>query len=551
MTHPQARPYQVKLKDDIYNAWDRHDNVMAVSPTGSGKTFTFAEIMAEHTTGGVAAIAHRQELVAQISLALNKTDTPHRIVAPDNVIRYIIKEHVVQCGMSYHDSNGKAGVVGVDTLVRRANSIGRWGDSVNKWVQDEGHHVLADNKWGKAADIFGQAKGLGVTATPVRADGKGLGRHHDGLMDVMVQGPSMRELIDMGYLTDYKIFAPPPNLIMDESDISDATGDYKRTAIVKKFRANKNKIIGDVVEQYIKHANGKLGITFVPDVEDAIDTAKAYNDAGIPAEVVTAKTPANIRAEVIRRFAKRELLQLVNVELCGEGFDLPAIKVVSMARPTASYSLFVQQFGRALRIMDGKIVALIIDHVGNVIRHGLPDAPRVWTLDRRDKRSRGEPDDTIPVKSCPACTGVYERVRSTCPYCGHYPEPVARSGPEFVDGDLFEMDAETLAKMRGDVDAIDGNVKIPYGASGVIQASVRKHHGRTQEMQSSLRESMAWWAGYQESLGREEPERLRRFFFAFGIDALSAKALRRADALELANKINQHIGKLHNEIQQG
>ena len=222
-----------------------------------------------------------------------------------------------------------------------------------------------------------------------------------------------------------------------------------------------------------------------------------------------------------------------------------------MARPTASYSLFVQQFGRALRIMDGKIVALIIDHVGNVIRHGLPDAPRVWTLDRREKRSRGEPDDTIPVKSCPQCTGVYERIRSSCPYCGYKPEPVSRSGPEFVDGDLFEMDAETLAKMRGEVDKIDGSPTLPYGASGVVQASVRKNHNRRKEMQGALRESMNWWSGYQESLGRDLSDSYRRFFFAFKIDVLSAQSLGRAEALELANKINQHIGKLHNEIHQG
>ena len=168
-----------------------------------------------------------------------------------------------------------------------------------------------------------------------------------------------------------------------------------------------------MVDHYLRIAKGKLGVTFAVDVEAAGDIATAFKKAGVPAEIVTAKTPDTLRASILRRFRNRELLQLVNVDLFGEGFDLPAIEVVSMARPTQSFSLFAQQFGRALRPMDGKEHAIIIDHVGNVHRHGLPDAPRDWSLDRRERRSSKNVDIVIPTRTCPECAGAYERIRKS------------------------------------------------------------------------------------------------------------------------------------------
>ena len=479
ITHLTLRPYQSEIKNDILQAWNLGArNVLAVLPTGAGKTVTFSDIIHDHK-GASCAIAHRQELVAQISLALARDRVRHRIIGPKKVVKLCVNLHMSELGASYYDPNAQCAVAGVDTLVRRSDELTGWLQSVTLWVQDEAHHVINGNKWGNAAAMFPNAKGLGVTATPLRADGKGLGRHADGIFDVMVEGPGMRDLINMGYLTDYRIFAPESHLIMDESDISKTTGDFKPHAVITKFRKAKNKIIGGVVDHYIKHANGKLGITFVPDVEDAIDTATEFTARGIPAAVVSAKTPDAERIAILRRFKNKEILMLVNVDLFGEGFDLPAIEVVIMARPTQSYGLFVQQFGRALRLMidpalyphwDGftneqrreyiaasnKTCAIIIDHVGNVERHGLPDAKRTWSLDRREKRKSNKIDDgVIPVKSCPSCTSVYERIYSSCPFCGYKPIPATRSGPEFVDGDLLELDPAVLAEMRGEVERVD------------------------------------------------------------------------------------------------
>lgn len=409
------------------------------------------------------------------------------------------------------------------------------------------HHVLEDNKWGTAAKMFPNAKGLGVTATPIRADGRGLGRHADGLFDTMVEGPSMRWLIDNKYLTDYRIFAPPSDLDLGGVKTS-SDGDFNKNDV--KTAVRKSHVVGDVVKHYLRIAPGRLGVTFATDVETATDIAAQFNLAGVPAAVVSAKTPDSERAAILRRFRNRELLQLVNVDLFGEGFDLPAIEVVSMARPTQSFALFAQQFGRTLRLLAGKLEAIIIDHVGNVVRHGLPDAPRVWTLDRREKRSKGGATDVIPVTACPECTAVYERTHAACPFCGHKVIPVARSGPEFVDGDLAELDAETLASMRGEILHVDmtvaearADMESRYVPEIGIRAGMKRHRER-QEVQEALRASIAWWAGWQRARGVSDSESYRRFYFMFGVDVMTAQTLGSREALQLAENVNRKLGEM-------
>ena len=570
-TRPALRPYQLDVKRGVYEAWARGDrNVLAVLPTGGGKTVVLSDILFENH-GAACAVAHRRELVSQISIALARNGVRHRIIGPHAAVKQIVNLHMLELGHSYYDPNSKVAVAGVDTLVKRKKELASWTPTVTLWVMDEAHHVLRANKWGAAVEMFPNAKGLGPTATPCRADGKGLGRHADGVFDVIVEGPTMRDLIDDGYLTDYRVYAPPPALMMANEDVSKATGEFRRDAVVQKFRQNKSRVMGDVVDQYLKHANGKLGITFVPDVEDAIDTAATFTARGVPAAVVTAETPDADRIAILRRFKNGEIKQLVNVDLFGEGFDLPAIEVVSMIRPTQSYALYAQQFGRALRLMlashygrvwdtytaeqrraviatSDKPTAIIIDHVGNVHRHGLPDAARVWSLDRREKTSRGQPEDVIPTKSCPACTRVYERFFPSCPYCHHKPEPASRSGPEFVDGDLAELDAETLAQMRGLlIRKTPAEYRVELAASNVPLIGQMGHVKRyAEELKSveALKDAIAWWGGWQRSQGRTDSESFRRFYLRYGVDVLTAQAQDRKQVEALTAKINDELGEI-------
>lgn len=573
---PKLRPFQAELKRAIYNAWDSGANtVMAVAATGSGKTVILSETLHDEP-GASVAIAHRQELVSQISIALARNGVRHRLVGGkkgSSLVRVISAMQTAELGYSFFDPNAKTGVGGVDTIVRM-DPKDPFFFQVAKGIQDEGHHVLRDNKWGRAAAMFPRAKWLLPTATPLRADGKGLGRAADGMVDAMILAPNMRKVIDMGYLTDYRIFAPPSDLDLSQVDKSQATGDFNQDQLRKAV--HKSHITGDVVAHYLRLAPGKLGVTFAVDVEAATEIAVAFRTAGVPAEVVSAKTPDVLRQQILQRFKNREILQLVNVDLFGEGFDLPAIEVVSFARPTESWALFCQQFGRALRLMidpsllanwdsyddatrryfisiSQKPVAIIIDHVNNVKRHGLPDRERDMRegLLRRSARNDSA-DDSILTKRClnlnvggmgVACMKEYERYLKCCPHCNYAPEPASRSAPEFVDGDLLELDAATLAAMRGEIARVDGNCYVPSSAAPEVAGAIHKRHWERRESQGALRNVIAWWAGLEHAQGRTESESYRRFYLRFGVDVANAQTLGAREASELSNRVRAELAQ--------
>ncbi len=560
----QLRPYQGKLKADIYNAWNAgHNNVMAVSPTGSGKTVIFANIAHDHV-GYSMLIAHRQELVSQISLALGNEGVYHRIIAPDNVIKQIERTHTAELGHCFHNTSAKCVVGGVDTLLARKKKLKDLFAQITLCIQDEGHHVLADNKWGKAAALLENAKALLVTATPCRADGKGLGSHADGIADVMVMGPSMRDLINQDHLTGFQIFAPGSDIDIDSVAVSKATGDYNQAQLRKA--AERSHIVGDIVEQYLKIAPGKQGITFVTDVKIAEQVAQRYNDAGVPAVALSAKSDSTFRQEMINRFRRGEIMQLVNVDLFGEGFDVPAVEVVSMARHTASFSLFVQQAGRALRKFGQKKFGIIIDHVSNVKRHArvievdgklIIDLSRDdWTLDRREKRGSNKGDDEIPIIECPGCSQPYPATHKVCPHCGHYAAPLPNAGPKEIKGDLTELSPEMLKQMTGEVEKVNVTAStvhqglIQSGMHSDIASKVARNHQLRQIAQGSgedgtgLRGAIALWAGYQRAMNRTDSESYRRFFFKFGTDVVSAQALNTKDTKALEERVRNELAEL-------
>ena len=556
----KLRPYQNDTKYGVYEAWNNgYKNVAAILPTGAGKTVTVSSIISEMGLPSVT-IAHRQELLGQISLAIAREGIPHDLITPksSNLRRKIIELHMKKLGRNFITDRTKTYVGGVDTIINMHDDK-RWRD-IGLVTIDEAHHVLKHNKWGKVFEYFPNALGLFPTATPRRADRKGLGRSSDGIIDYMVEGVTMRELINMGYLTDYRVLCPKASdLDMSKVDISATTGDYNIDQVKKAIRKS-TKIVGDLVKHYLQHANGKLGVTFAVDVEEAVKISQAFNAAGVPAEVVSAKTPDLLRSTIIDRFERREILQLVNVDLFGEGFDLPAIEVVSMARPTKSFSLFVQQFGRALRLMvspvlmgawdsytdagrrehiaqSSKPYALIIDHVGNIVEHRFPDMPQTWSLDAGQKAERGAPSDAIPLTTClnVECLQPYERMEVCCPYCGEArPEPTGRT-LELVDGDLQLLTEDVLAKMRGDVAKIDAPVYVPKNLDPHIRVSIINKHVARQQAQKELRHTIALWAG--KHYDDEDRVNHKRFYLTFKLSVLDAMALGSREASELNQKI--------------
>lgn len=433
------------------------------------------------------------------------------------------------------------------------------------------HHLTRNNSWGKAVEMFPNARGLGVTATPGRGDGKGLGRQADGYVDALVHGPEMSDLINTGYLSKYKIYCPPSDVDISKVHVT-ASGEFNQQELSSAIHASRT-IVGDAVRHYLERAGGKRWMSFCVDVPAATELAAAYRHAGVPAEVITGKTPPQLRAHIMRRLRNGEVKHLTNVAIAGEGVDIPAIEGVSMLCHHNSYNQYAQEFGRMLRLLlpvdiaakwdtytdefrlrylaqSDKPYGILFDHVGNVVRHGgPPDVPRLWTLDRRGKRETNATDE-IPIRICPnpnandsglPCLQPYQRTLKICPHCGYYPEPVARSAPEYVDGDLLELDAATLAALRGEVARIDGDPVIPWGATPIVEGAVRKNHRLRQNAQGELRNALAWWAGLQDAQGLSESESYRRFYFKFGVDVAGAMVLGSREAIDLTEKINREL----------
>lgn len=561
----QERAYQAELEAKIYADWRVVRHVLARLDTGGGKTFILSRIVGAHN-GASVTIAHRAELVAQLSQALARNGVRHNLIASDAVKRAIIAEHMAEFGRSFFDPGSRHAVASVDTLIR-AKGLTAWAAQVTLVVIDETHHLVLDNKWHTALLLFTNpaVHVLGLTATPSRADGQGLGEGQDGIFHTMVQGPPMRWLIEQGYLTDYEVVCPESDMVLLEDDIG-AGGDWSAAKLRDAARAS--HIVGDVVAKYREFTAGGPAVTFCPDTETAADICAAYNAAGIRAHLLTGKTDGGVRRSTLRKLAAGEVEQLVVVDIVSEGFDLPALITGSMVRKTNSLALFMQQFGRLLRPMyapgydlntqAGRLAAIaagpkprarLIDHVGNFLRHGPPDRDRPWSLNRRDKRAK-QNTDSIPMRVClnVACIKPYEAFLDACPYCGEErPAPEARTAPAMVDGVMRLLDAETIDKLRGavaerDLSPMDYQAKLV--ASGCPQVGVLsnvKHHAAAQAAQASLRQAMALWGGARRAQGRSDTEMQREFFMRFGTSVLEAQALGRADAEALTLKIGEAL----------
>lgn len=434
------------------------------------------------------------------------------------------------------------------------------------------HHLLRANKWGKGIALFThpQCKGLGLTATPGRPDGQGLGRHADGFADAMVQGPPMRWLIDEGYLCDYDVVCPPSDLRPPGDP--PPSGEYSPTQ--QRTAARNSHIVGDVPRHYLRFAEGLSGITFCGDIETATDTVAAYRAAGVSAELITGDTDPTIRDQIFERSENGTLNQIVAVDVISEGVDIPALQVGSFARLTASIITWLQQLGRLLRPMptsqylaatnraerlaaiaaSPKPRALLIDHVGGFVNPllGPPDRPRAWSLDRRDKRAKND-DDEIAQRVCTNpdidCFFPYSRVLRACPKCGYAPEPAGRSTPAMVDGDLQMMDPAALAALQGRV--LDVNIdrqafEAEQLAKGARSDWLPRHWAARHadnNWQIALRASMDRFGGQLHAAGHADHEIQRTFFLRFGLSVVEMMALGTKDAEALKIRIDDAVNR--------
>lgn len=544
----KLRPYQQDFKTKVLTSLDRYGCTVGVLPTGAGKTVVFSSIINDHQ-GASAAVVHRKEIVAQISLSLGKFGIKHRIVAPPNVIAMIRRKHLKAFNTSFVDPNALCGVVSVQSVTSKSSAknhkLQRWLDQVTLAVFDEGHHYVDEGQWAAAVHRVERAKRLLITATPERADGIGLGEGCGGFAADMVEGPTTHWLIENGFLSRFRYKAPATDLDVAGVALT-KRGDFNANAL--RSRVLDSHIVGDIVKHYQQFGENRKAIVFSTDVKTATEQAEAFNSTGIKAVALSGETEAAEREQAIDQFENGDIQVLINVDLFDEGFDVPAVEVVILGRPTMSLGKYLQMVGRGLRLLDGKEYAIIIDPVRNWERHGMPNWPRTWTLEARSKSERGSgADDLIPQRICDGCTQPYEAFYTACPYCGHVPVPAKRATPEQVDGDLQELDVDALAALfkRIETAKLDGadyeRELIKNNVPPIARPAAMRRQQAVVYRREVLVNLMKYWTGCQPA-SRSLKEKQKRFYLRFGVDMMTAQTLdiKQTDALIEKIRANFH-----------
>lgn len=388
----------------------RKRRILGVAPTGFGKTVVYAHIAAGTARKGkrVVILEPRDFLLEQTSDTLKEFNVPHGILV----------------GGQYGTPRNQVVVASVYTLAKRLKHF----PPPDLIIPDEAHHCVPGSTYAKCVDAFPQAHVLGVTASPQRLDGTGLGE----MFDDMVVGPTTAELIALGRLVPFDVYASATPL--DLSGVKRRAGDYAAGEL--ETAMDKPTLVGSAVAHYQRLGAGKLAVAFCVSIKHAENEAAGFRAAGIPAQAVHGKMDRDLIKRYMGAFRRREILVLTAADLISEGFDLPQIEVAILRRPTQSLSLYLQQVGRGLRTARGKERLLILDHAGNTAKHGMPDEDREWSLDgAAQKQDRGE--TVARVMTCTSCFAMH-RPAPVCPRCGHVYEIKGRK-IEQVEGDLVRV----------------------------------------------------------------------------------------------------------------
>ena len=418
----KLRPYQEAaiqaVRDEIGAQLrsGRRASLILQSPTGSGKT-AMASVMAANNVakgGSVAFVCHRRELLEQTAQTFDRAGIEYGFIA---------------AGMPARPA--RVQICSVGTLVNRVRQI----ECPKIVMWDECHHIGAET-WQVIREVWRDAIHIGFTATPQRLDGKGLVPWFNAL----VPGPSVKDLMAEGFLSTYDAYAP---VVPAMAGIHKRGGDYMKGELESAL--DTGEILGGIVKHWQRLAQGRKTIGFAISVKHSLRIVESFKEAGIAAAHLDAQSPVRERKLLLQAFAKGNVEVLFNVDLFGEGFDLAAnsgmdvtIEAVILARPTASLGLHLQQVGRALRPKENP--AIILDHAGNLLRHGMPEDERGWTLEDSEIKKASAPGPKV----CAACFALIPRHVMVCPYCK---TPVVRT------------EGRTVTEVEGDLERIVNGAK--------------------------------------------------------------------------------------------
>lgn len=460
----QLYPFQREQLDEVKAAFaDRGvRSVVMQLPTGGGKT-VMAGWLAKRLnelSKNVLVLVHRRELIDQFSKTIEGVGLGAELsfIAPGLV-------HSPWCRFQ---------IGSIMTCVRREIAF-----QPNFIIIDEAHHCRAKS-WSALLNRWDNTHILGLTATPMRMDGKGLGKHFDRI----VSGKSMRWLIENEYLSPYEYKVPANHLNMKGVKVS--MGDYSRH---DAYANVDDEVIADAARAYKHYADGRSALFFGIVREHSIRVAEKLRALGVAAEHVDGDTPTMQRKYAIARFRRKQLKVLCNVDIATEGVDIPGCDVVMLGRPTKSLTIYLQQIGRVLRYQKGKR-ALILDLVGNMFNEnfGMPDEPRVWSLDDdvikmnlSKMTDKDRPEHVICVK----CDEVYSSHKHICPSCGHVRETTPRELPVEAEIEMVTIDGDNYNIPK---------TKTGYNRKAVIKIAARMVGNR--EKLEALRLQLGYKKGW-------------------------------------------------------
>lgn len=430
------RDYQQVMINDVRPSLREHKRIMLTSPTGSGKTAITVYMMQRAAEQGKKAmfIVHQNELLNQTSRALWKQKLEHGMIASNRVMSKLPVQ-----------------VASVQTLVNRLERV----DTPDLIIIDEAHRSTSSS-YVRVLEAFPDALVIGLTATPQRTDGQGLGSIYNGI----VTGPTIQQLIGAGYLSDYELFAP--DIDFDVSGVKTTGGDYNKGQL--EVAMDKSSITGDAVKHYKTLANGKRCVVMCATLKHAAHVCERYQGAGVNAAVIEGSMTTGAREKILNDFADGKIKVVCNVQLLIEGVDIPNIEVVQWLRPTKSLIVWMQGNGRGLRPAPGKDKLIILDHVKNWQIHGAPCADREWTLEGKKKGKRASQSaDDISIQQCKKCFHVFEKGPSECPKCNAAVPKMERKIEE-KDGELkkVELDKQRIErkKEQGQARTLEDLVKL-------------------------------------------------------------------------------------------
>ena len=417
MTGPCLRPYQRDMIAQATAAIETGQRrILLVAPTGSGKTVIVAAFISETIQRGsrVLFLAHRRELITQASRKLHEAGCDHGIWLPGYPLRPAEPVQVASIA-TLHARAIRSGSVELP----RADLV----------IVDEAHHSRA-RTYQRLIAAYPGAVLLGVTATPVRGDGRGLGNCYD----VLIEGPPIAQLVADGYLVPTVVYAPArPDL----TGVRVERGDYVERQLAE--RMDQQQLVGDIVEHWLRIAQRRPTVVFATGVPHSLHIRDQFRAAGVLAEHIDGSTPIEERDAILAGLARGTVDVVCNCAVLTEGWDRPEVTCLVLARPTKSLGLYLQMVGRVLRPFPGKDDALIFDHAGAVFAHGFVDDPIRWDLaeDRRAENTQHSLRGTYhapALATCPECAAV--RLQGhPCPVC-HW-RPVAKPIPlDFADGEL-------------------------------------------------------------------------------------------------------------------